>query len=297
MTSKLIIPRITGGLGNQLFTYAAARRLAILNNSELALDNISGFANDMEYQRHYQLDHFNIPCRKATAAERFEPFSRMRRYLVRLWNQRKPFMQRSYLVREGIDYDPRLLDLRPKGVLYLEGCWQSENYFIDIADILRQDLTIKAPIDSLNLALAKKIRNINSVAVHVRFFNESKISGIDNAPVDYYTRAIKLMEQLEPNSHYFIFSDQPDAAQNLIPLPNEQFTIVSHNKGDLNAYADFWLMTLCQHFIIANSTFSWWGAWLADSQNKKIIAPGFVKRDGISFWNVSGHLPGNWIKV
>ena len=84
MSNPKIIPRIFGGLGNQLFCYAAARRLALVNHAELVIDDVSGFAFDEVYQRHYQLDHFNIPCRKATAAERLEPFSRVQRYLKRL---------------------------------------------------------------------------------------------------------------------------------------------------------------------------------------------------------------------
>jgi hypothetical protein len=95
-----ITPRIFGGLGNQLFCYAAARRLALVNNAELVLDDVSGFTYDDFYQRHYQLDHFSIPCRKATPAERLEPYHRVRRYLKRRWNQRKPFAQRAYLVHK-----------------------------------------------------------------------------------------------------------------------------------------------------------------------------------------------------
>lgn len=144
-----LIPRLFGGIGNQLFIYAAARRLALVNNAELVLDSVSGFTNDTVYQRHYQLDHFNIPCRQATAAERLEPFSRLRRKVLRWWNQRKPFKQRTYLVQESIDFDPRLLYYKPRGTVYLEGYWQSENYFKDIEDIIRHDLKIKPPEDTI----------------------------------------------------------------------------------------------------------------------------------------------------
>ena len=140
-----ITPRIFGGLGNQLFCYAAARRLALVNNAELVLDDVSGFTYDDFYQRHYQLDHFSIPCRKATPAERLEPYHRVRRYLKRRWNQRKPFAQRAYLVQAGIDFDPSLLHFKPKGTVYLEGYWQSEEYFMDVADTLRQDFRIISP--------------------------------------------------------------------------------------------------------------------------------------------------------
>jgi len=170
-----IIPRIFGGLGNQLFCYAAARRLALVNNTELVIDDVSGFAYDAVYQRHYQLDHFNIPCRKATAAERMEPFSRVRRMLKRKWNLLRPFAQRTYIQQEGIDFDPSLLHVKPQGTVYMEGYWQSEDYFKDVASTLRQELQIKPPSDAANIVMAAKIRGCKAVAVHVRFFDQPEL--------------------------------------------------------------------------------------------------------------------------
>lgn len=297
-----VVSHLCGGLGNQLFAYAAARRLALANNAELVLDHISGFRYDTQYQRHYQLAHFNIPCRTATAAERLEPFARVRRYLLRRWNTRRPFEQRRYLVQEGIDFDPRLLTLRPSGTLYLEGYWQSVGYFKDVDPQIREDLCFIPPKDDANQQMAAHIQNHVAVALHVRFFDEPEQSSpsqsaANNAPGDYYQRAIAEMEQRVPGAHYFLFSDRPDAARARIPLPDERITLVHHNQGDLMAYADLWLMSQCQHFIIANSTFSWWGAWLAANPNKIVIAPGFEKRVGASSWGFRGLLPGDWLKV
>jgi hypothetical protein len=291
-----IIPRIFGGLGNQLFCYAAARRLALVNHSELILDDVSGFVRDHDYQRHYQLDHFSITCRKVTPAERLEPLSRLRRYLKRSLNRRRPFEVRSYIQQEGIDFDPRLLSVKPRGAVYLEGYWQSEQYFKDVEETIRADLQIKPPSDPVNLALASQIQSAPSVAVHVRFFDAPARSGVNNAHSDYYHRAVTQMEQQIPGAHYYIFSDRPDAARAAIPLPDERITCVCHNTGDANAYADLWLMTLCQHFIIANSTFSWWGAWLSGHSGKTVIAPGVEKRMGVSSWGFEGLLPKQWIK-
>jgi hypothetical protein len=292
-----IIPRIFGGLGNQLFCYAAGRRLALVNDAELLIDDVSGFAYDQEYQRQYQLDHFSIPCRKATKAERLAPFGRVWRYILRRWNRNKSFVQRTYLTQEGIDFDPRLLHVKPQGTVYLEGYWQSEDYFKDVEVTVRKDLQIKPPTDAANLAMAERMRGCTAVAVHVRFFDPPNAEDANNAPGDYYTRAIKTMERLVPAAHYFIFSDQPEAARLRIPLSNELVTLVSHNQGDENAYADMWLMTQCQHFIIANSTFSWWGAWLANNPAKQVVAPGFEMRHGKMAWGFDGLLPDQWIKL
>lgn len=292
-----VIPRIIGGLGNQLFIYAAARRMSLINNAELVLDKSSGYVRDYDYERQCQLDHFHIDCRSSTDQERLEPFPRIRRYLKRSLSRFQPFESRAYIQQEIIDFDVRLLRVKPRGTVYLEGYWQSEGYFKDVEDTIRSDLQIRPPNDSTNLEMAERISGHLAVAVHVRFFDAPASDGINNAPSDYYVRAVAHMETLAPGAHYFLFSDQPHAARKRIPLPDDRVTLVSHNKGDEVAYADMWLMTHCKHFIIANSTFSWWGAWLAAQPRKYVIAPGFEMRQGKMWWGFAGLIPDDWIKL
>ena len=295
-STNKIISRIFGGLGNQLFCYAAARRLALANNVDLVLDDVSGFTYD-KYQQIYQLDHFNIPCQKATPAERLEPFCRVRRYVKRRLNQSKPFMKRAYLSQEGVDFDPRLLQFKPRGKVYLEGYWQSEDYFKDMEASIRQDLQITPPTDTDNLAMSEQIRHCTSVALHLRFFDEPNAAGINNVQDHYYARAFNLMEQIAPNAHYFIFSDQVEFVRARIPFLDGRITLIAHNQSNEQAYADLWLMTQCKHFIIANSTFSWWGAWLATNNTKQVIAPGFEMREGKMWWGFEGLLPDEWLRL
>lgn len=101
-----VIPRIRGGLGNQLFTYAAARRIALKNNGELRIDSISGFQFDATYRQRYQLDHFNINSPLASSSDRLEPFARIRRYVKRWINNRLPFEKRNYVQQVGNAFDP-----------------------------------------------------------------------------------------------------------------------------------------------------------------------------------------------
>ena len=290
-----IITRIRGGLGNQPFCYAAARRLALANNAELVIDDVTGFARDHEYRRKYALDNFNIPVRKATPAERLEPFERYRRGVKKWLSRRKSFFDRHYLEQEGPDFDERLLDLKVSGTLYLDGLWQSENYFKDVEQTIREDLRIIPPTDELNLRIADKIRNINAVALHVRWFSSPGSTVTHNVSCDYYNDAIALMEEKLALPHYFLFSDAPDAARAKLTLSESRVTLVSHNRGDENAYADLWLMTLCQHFITANSTFSWWGAWLGGDKDKVVICP--RGNATITAWDFKGQISDSWIKL
>ena len=111
---KKIITRIKGGLGNQLFCYAVARRLALVNNAELIIDDVTGFIRDKKFCRQYMLDHFNIPCRKATSYERLEPFERYRRGILKLMSRRKKFCERKYIEQERLGFDTRMLSLKIK---------------------------------------------------------------------------------------------------------------------------------------------------------------------------------------
>lgn len=287
-----IITRIKGGLGNQLFCYAAARRLALVNDAELVIDDVTGFARDALYCRHYMLDHFSIPVRKATPAERLEPFERYRRCLAKWVSRRRAFEKRRYVEQEGSDFDRRLLDFKINGTLYLDGYWQSEGYFKDVEQTIMDDMRIIPPEDALNQDIAKRISQCNAVAVHVRWFDAPSSNVTHNVTANYYRRAIALMEQKIESPRYFLFSDDPAAARNKLALPEDRASFISHNRGDINAYADLWLMTQCRHFIVANSTFSWWGAWLSGSTDKIVIAP---EHDMVGTGN--DFVPDDWIKI
>lgn len=294
--NKRVITRIKGGIGNQLFCYAAARRLAVANDAELVIDDVSGFARDHQYQRQYALEHFHIPVRKATPTERLEPFERYRRGLMKLLSRRKPFGERLYLEQEGRGFDARLLSLKVKGTLYLDGYWQSEGYFKDVEQSIREDLRIIPPADPLNQRMAEEIRDSNSVVLHVRWFNVPDSEGTHNVLGDYYQHAIALIESKVETPRYFVFSDDPEAAREKLALPEERVTVVSHNRGGENAYADLWLMAQCRYFITANSSFSWWGAWLGGSTDKIIITPK-LQIKGKAAWGFKGLVPDIWIKV
>lgn len=300
----MVVARIKGGLGNQLFIYAAARRLALNNNVPLKLDIISGFQRDY-YQRTYRLQHFNIQGEVASRRQSFEGiFGRLRRQVLKQLAKFSEFEKRRYITEESPEFDPRLLNLKVNGVTYLEGIWASEQYFKDIAGIIRADLQIVTRHDSRDLALAEKIQSANSVGLHVRrlreFTGKSEAEPIPSSlalSADYYQRGIEIIAGKVADPVFYCFGDYPQwfSQNNPMDFP---LVVINHNKDEKD-YEDLWLMSLCKHFIIANSTFSWWGAWLSEHPDKIVITPGGNHDCAIPGMTIFSRdaIPSGWLKI
>ncbi len=298
---RKVVVRLKGGLGNQLFCYAAARRLAWINDAELVLDAVTGFKYDHRYQRTYALGGFRIPARMATPSEQMEPFGRVRRLIARTFSERKPLAQRRYIQQVGVDFDPGIVTLRlQEGTTYFDAFGQSEWYFADICEQLQQDLAMSASSDQANLDMAKQIETSPSVAVHVRWFDTGDVVHSSNMLLEYYAQAIAQVLAKIRRGHFFVFSDQPDQTEELLaPLMRGQScTLVRHNALSANAEADFWLMRQCRHFIIGNSTFAWWAAWLGEHRHAgtHVFAPArnVDPEHSVTAWGFPGLLPERW---
>lgn len=292
----MIIVKLMGGLGNQMFQYALGRRMAYVLGVKLKLD-IFGFAN---YKlRTYGLSPFNIQenftspeevtvlkVRKQGIAKRV-----IRRVL------RKPLKLAPTYIREKklFHFDPDILDLAD-GV-YLEGSWQNEKYFADIKAIIRQEFTVKIPQAGKDKELAEQIASCESVSLHIRrgdYVSNSHTNQIHGTcDQGYYLRCVDCLTQTVKNPQFFIFSDEPEWAHNNLKL-SYPTRIVDHNKADKN-YEDLRLMSQCKHHIIVNSTFSWWGAWLSQNPEKIVFAPKrWLKSDD---HDPKDLIPDKWIKV
>jgi hypothetical protein len=298
----MVIARIFGGLGNQLFIYAAARRLAWVNQVPLQLD-ISGYQEDY-YKREYCLHHFNIQA-KVISPVYAGTIGKIRRRLGRQISQLRKFANRSYICEEFPALDPRLLHLQVKKKVYLDGYWQSERYFKDAEEVIRADLQIATQHAPENLELAKRIRTVNAVALHARrLHGVPQYSGgqpsqkVPALHIDYYRRAIELMASKVANPFFFCFGDYPQWLQENLKVEFPAY-FITHNGDDKN-YEDLWLMSLCKHFIIANSTFGWWGAWLSNWPEKIVIAPApntpLAPKGTVIFSN-RDYYPEGWINI
>ncbi len=269
-----IITRIKGGLGNQMFQYAAGRRLAHLRHVDLKLD-LSWFESCG--LRTYSLGNFNIRENIACAEEIAALKAANPGIAGRVARQvfRRPPKRAKTHIREKLSFhfDPDILSL-PDGV-YLDGYWQSEKYFGDIAEIIRREFTVRTQQTGKNKELAEIIAATESVSLHIRRgdyaskASVSKILGV--CSLDYYTRCVEHVTKTVKNPHFFVFSDEPESARDNLKQPYPT-TFVDHNAPD-KGYEDLRLMSQCRHHIIANSTFSWWGAWLNPRKDKMVFAP------------------------
>ncbi|NCB38059.1 MAG: alpha-1,2-fucosyltransferase [Erysipelotrichia bacterium] len=298
----MIIVQLIGGLGNQLFQYALGRHLAIKTKTELKLD-VCEFNN---YKlRAYGLNNFKIMQNNATINEinrlkygtNLALLTKALHFINKISYKlaKRSLVRKSTFIEESsLPFCPDILQL--SGNVYLKGYWQSEKYFSEIKEVLYEDLELAEQLDWQNNKLLNEISCGESASIHVRrgdYVADPKASKIyASCDACYYTRAVEIIRKQHPLTRFFIFSDDPDWAETNLKISNS--VVVRCNDASKN-YADLHLMRNCQHNIIANSTFSWWGAWLNKNPNKIVIAP------QAWFNNAStcskDLIPKNWIQI
>jgi len=297
MSAGKLIVRLSGGLGNQMFGYAAARRLALANGADLVIDPWSGFVRDAVYRRQYALRPFRISARMATQQEMLRPFERTRRALLKRREAGKPFGSRRYIAQQGEAFEPRLLTRKLDGTVFIEGVWPSESYFADVAPQIRSDFERMSKPSQRDIELVEQMKSVESVSIHVRFFKADMADTASNLGAAYYAEAISEMRGRMASPHFFLFSDRPSEAAEELGLAREDCTVVDHHQGDEAAHNDMWLMSQCAHAIIANSTFSWWGAWLGDARPARLVIAPDPDRYPAMGWSSERFLPERWMKM
>lgn len=292
-----IILRLYGGIGNQLFSYAAAFRLAQNNDVTLYLDTISGFYRDHSYKRKYRLYACKLTTQRSFFWELIGLILSFLHPIINKWNRNNVFDKRLIIVQESPKFDERLLYLKINSPKFFEGFWQSEKYFFDILTKIRSEFEFKASLVTAVQTNFPLPDVSNAVAIHVRNFSDTLHSNMGNIQDVYYSKAIELYKKKIDKPHFYIFSDSPDLAIQRCSLKYENFTIVSNWRLPEGELGELYYMTLFRYFIIANSTFSWWGAWLSTQNDKIVVAPGEVVDSGEGCWGFEGLIPANWITI
>ncbi len=297
----MLIIKLFGGLGNQMFQYAFGRKLALKNDVPLFLDTFSGFQDDF-YKRTYSLDIFDVKAaildnqtiRKINRLQqptgrKDKIFNALNKYILGF----NPLI----VSEKHYQYDEQVLNTNVLST-YMKGYWQSEKYFEDVEKNIRQDFTFKTSISAHLLPLVDEIQEKNSVCFHLRRLHGFADGKVNNEGVAfhgssgmvYYKKAIEILAEKEKNLHFYIFSDSPSWAKENIKL-SFPITFMEGNKD----YEDLQLMSLCKHHIIANSSFSWWSAWLNANPAKIVCAPDEWFAD--KSVNTKDIYPSSWTRI
>lgn len=269
------IVNIKGGLGNQMFQYAFAYKLKKLQPTEQVLFDLKDFRG---YEWHeYELKSvFDIDLPIASFLQLIKltsPFSsnisfgRIVRFIFKILGLRR----KEYTERDQFEFHRDALHI--KSSCYYDGYWACPKYFEDIRDELLNIFSFRRELDETNRVLLDEIQSTNSVSIHVRRGNYLLFDiykGI--CELDYYQRAIDYFNTHVENPHFYIFSNDIEWCKDSLSSLLNNYTFVDVNKGGKN-YIDLQLMASCKHNIIANSTFSWWGAWLNNNSRKIVIRP------------------------
>ncbi len=291
----MIGTRLDGGLGNQLFQYAAGRALALRHGTGLMLDlsalgtNVPGVTS-----RKLELSNFKLSQSLVKSVQSGLPS----------WIHRFPAWSRwispwRVYLEKHLGFNPQFSALPDNS--FLIGYWQSFRYLSDVAEHLINDLTPIAPLSPTSMDLARQIDSSASVAIHVRRGDYVSLAAAASfhgtLSEAYYFNAMREMSHAIEGARYFVFSDDPQWCRAHLVL-DETAVLVTHNVG-ADSWQDLMLMSRCRHHIIANSSFSWWGAWLADQRcpknaSRMVIAPArwFAGDPGL---NLSDRFPPHWL--
>lgn len=296
----MIIVNINGGLGNQMFQYALGKALSIEKKTELKL--YVKEVTDKGNHNGFELKNiFNISATIATIKDQKIILGiRHQHKIIKLLRSRRLGFLRGghYIVESQFHYDKQIKKIHNN--VFLRGFWQSEKYFLNFRDEILQEFSYKSKFSKKNLETEKIIQEKTSVSIHIRrgdyISNSAASKTFAKLGISYYQDAINELNLDISNTLLVFFSDDINWVKiNIIKqLPNGYQTIIIDNNKGNESYNDMRLMSLCNHNIIANSSFSWWGAWLNKNSRKQIIAP---KKWFLDDTNTCDLCPDNWIKI
>ena len=283
----MIITRLHGRLGNQMFQYAAGRALADRAGVPLALDSRGAILRgEGVLTRVFDLelaDPVHLPPLKQTNPLRYAIWRGIGQKVGA-----KPYFRRE----RGLGYNPAFEDWGDNS--YLHGYWQSQKYFQNSAERIRSDFTFPAFSNQQNAEMAARIAESTAISLHVRRGDYLTFAAHVLCDQAYYDAALaKVLDGLQGDPIVYVFSDDPQWAKDNLSLPCEK-VVVDFNGPDTD-FEDMRLMSLCQHNIIGNSSFSWWAAWLNQTPGRRVAGP--AKWFGDPKLSNPDIFPHDWLRI
>ncbi len=302
----MIIVKIAGGLGNQLFKYAAGRALSLKFNTVLKFDLT--FFDQPKYHNALRLTKFHFPVEPAQELDWIKLVNRkgnkLIRRLKRMGIKFPPYYRKTHLIENDVmklvNRKISFLDAH----YYIEGWFGNENYFKNYREVLLNEFNMDDMLSKSNKILLHEIVTSNSVAVHIRRGDYLTNRSFNNLTTEYYMKAINFIKDKTDKPFFFFFSDDIQWVKNEFAFLDEAVFVEGNSehesvfttKGDID---DLMLMRSCRHNIIANSTFSWWAAWLNTNPDKIIVAPKiwYKNLSAQKKYERSNFVPEQWIKL
>ncbi|QAY95063.1 alpha-1,2-fucosyltransferase [Methylovirgula ligni] len=279
----MIVIRLKGGLGNQMFQYALGRRLALERKVSLWLDLSSFEDRTYAFARDYGLDAFQTCAPRLIARSRLPLYDRVALFLARP----APVLEKAYHALQA---------LPPGRSLCFEGYWQREEYFAPVAETIRKEFQLKAPLAPERQKIAAQYDD-SAVSIHVRrgdyVLKPEFTTYFGTCAAEWYGAAIAIIRERVKSPRFFVFSDDPDWARVNLPLREHPVQFIDPRPDKRDA-EDLHLMSRCAHHIIANSSFSWWAAWLNPMPDKVIIAPKLWYKGAPE---IPVHVPASWLRL
>ena len=297
----MICIQLKGGLGNQMFQYACGRALAIKHDTDLVFDlRCLSLKSEISHHtsRQVGLQVFRLNLEKVRKRDllNFKHFAHRLLNIFYLHFNSKGIQTSNFFVEREFSYNAAIENVSNN--CFLVGYWQSPLYFQSIDFLIREDFKFPRLVDNKNINYLKLIESRNSVSLHIRrtdFINNSNHNVHGVCPLEYYHKAVTLISNMIDNPVFFVFSDDIAWAKQNIKF-NFDIEFVSGNS-DEKGYIDMLLMSSCKHNIIANSSFSWWAAWLNSNKSKIVITPAIWFLDKKLNAQTNDLIPEEWIRI
>ena len=291
----MIVVKLQGGLGNQMFQYAFAKSLSLRKKESFLLDT-----NDFNYDqlRDFELAVFDLNAKVASNEIVVASKTKKLTFFSKLINKLTSFSlnpKSTIYIEESLDYYPEVVFAKAN---YYEGYWQTENYFIQFEKEIRKDFNMKIKANDYYSSILQLAVDKESVSVHFRrgdFVNNTQTNEFHGlCDIDYYKNAMSYFKNKLGKVTFFMISDDIEWVKNQFKFENDIIFIENFKGKD---YEDMRLMSQCKHNIIANSSFSWWGAWLNNNPAKIVISPKRWFNNEEKQQQTKDLIPENWIKL